>query len=103
MWTGDQISNLVNKCADVIEFGSSFGNYSRIKKNQYAIILDEKKNYEGANYFVKKKKIHEQNFVARIFRFRQEGMLLALWKTGKISFVTDSKDQKNHIVDIKSI
>jgi len=48
MWSGDQVSNLVNKCADVIEFGNSFGNYSRLKKNQYAIILDEKKNTEGA-------------------------------------------------------
>jgi len=50
MWSGDQVSNLVNKCADVIEFGNSFGNYSRLKKNQYAIILDEKKNTEGAYY-----------------------------------------------------
>mmetsp|Transcript_10203 Transcript_10203/g.19971 ORF Transcript_10203/g.19971 Transcript_10203/m.19971 type:complete len:113 (-) Transcript_10203:2111-2449(-) len=103
MWNGDQVSNIVNKCADVIEFGNSFGNYSRLKKTQFAVIVDEKKNKEGAFYIIKSKKKEEKKFVARIFRFRPEGMLLAMWKTGKISFVTDSKDQKTHIVDIKPI
>jgi len=56
MWSGDQVSNSVNTCADCIEFGNSFGNYSRLKKCQYAIILDEKKNTEGALYIINPKK-----------------------------------------------
>jgi len=103
MWGGDQVSNVMNKCAEAIEFGHSFGNYSRINKNQYAIVIDEKKNIEGAIYHVKKKKKEkEKKFIARILRVKPEGMLLALWKTGKISFLTDSGSQKAHIVEIKT-
>jgi len=102
MWGSDQVSNILNKCADAVEFGNSFGNYSRLKKTQFAVILDERKSSEGAIYHVKEIKNHKREFVARILRFKQEGMLLALWKTGKISFMTDSREQKTHIVEIKS-
>ena len=38
------------KCADAIEFGYNFGNFSRIKNKQFALILDEKKSEEGFYY-----------------------------------------------------
>lgn len=103
MWGGDQVSNLTNKCAEAVEIGQSFGNYSRLKKKQFAIVIDEKKDKEGAIYHVRERKKNvEKKFIARILRFKQEGMLLALWKTGKISFLTGSGFQKNHIVEIRS-
>jgi len=51
MWTEEQITKIANKCADGIEFGQNFGKYSRLKKFQYAIIIDEKKNSEGKYTF----------------------------------------------------
>lgn len=57
MWTDEQINKIANKCADGIEFGYDFGKYSRLKKFQYAIIIDEKKNMEGKfKYFYLRKK-----------------------------------------------
>ncbi|AFP65254.1 hypothetical protein CMESO_52 (nucleomorph) [Chroomonas mesostigmatica CCMP1168] len=102
MWTEEQITKIANKCADGIEFGQNFGKYSRLKKFQYAIIIDEKKNSEGASYVLKKKKNQKERFVARILRPKTEGLLLALWKKGKISFISHSQNN-SHNVEIKSI
>jgi hypothetical protein len=47
MINNEQLQNVINKCADAIELGNSFGEYSRLKKNQFAVIIDEKKNEDG--------------------------------------------------------
>lgn len=76
------------KCADAIEFGQSFGNFSRINNKQFALTFDEKNNEEGFLYRVRDNKSNRKNFIVRILRPNPEGILLALWKTGKISLVS---------------
>merc|ERR1711918_115805 len=73
------------KCADAIEFGSSFGKYSRINNRQFVVLLNERTNEEGLIYKVRHKDTKKKSFTVRILRPKNEGILLALWKTGKIS------------------
>jgi hypothetical protein len=47
MINNGQVMNMINKCADAIELGNSFGKYARLKKNQFAILMDERKNDDG--------------------------------------------------------
>jgi len=75
------------KCADALEFGYSFGKFSRIKDRQFALTFDEKNNDDGFYYKVKEVKSNKNKFIVRILRPNPEGILLALWKTGKISLV----------------
>jgi len=74
------------KCADAIEFGSSFGKYSRISKKKFALMFDEKMNEEGFIYRTTKKNNINGHFTVRIIKPKPEGILLAMWKVGKISF-----------------
>ena len=89
-----------SKCADAIEFGESFGKYSRISKFQFAMTFDEKYSSEGMNYKIKKRFDNNNHFIVRIIRPKPEGILLALWKTGKISFSTNSSTGQTGLVDI---
>mmetsp|Transcript_55914 Transcript_55914/g.114274 ORF Transcript_55914/g.114274 Transcript_55914/m.114274 type:complete len:104 (-) Transcript_55914:3849-4160(-) len=89
------------KCADAIEFGQSFGKYSRLNKKQFAILLDEKNNSEGLVYRVKRINSNRNQFTARILRPKPEGILLAMWKTGKISFLSDTSQKKPLSVEIR--
>ena len=76
----------IKKCADAIEFGNSFGDYSRINKKKFALLFDEKVNEEGFIYRISKRNNNINDFTVRIIRPKPEGILLALWKIGKISF-----------------
>nr|UXY87646.1 hypothetical protein CcurKRNrm1_p116 [Cryptomonas curvata] len=73
-------------CADAIEFGSSFGRYSRINNRKFALLFDEKVNEEGFVYKIGQRNNKTNHFTVRIIRPKPEGILLALWKVGKISF-----------------
>ena len=73
------------KCADAIEFGSSFGKYSRISKKKFVLIFDEKLNEEGFIYKITKRDNRTNSFTVRIIKPKPEGIFLAMWKLGKIS------------------
>jgi hypothetical protein len=90
------------KCADAIEFGSSFGKYTRISKKKFALLFDEKGNEEGFIYKINKKKNSSGQFTVRIIRPKQEGILLAMWKTGKLSFRSIFSPNKNTEIELKS-
>jgi len=89
------------KCADAIEFGYNFGNFSRIKDKQFALIMDEKKSEEGFYYKVRENKSSEKKFIVRILRPNPEGILLAMWKTGKISLVSLYSNNKPTVLEIR--
>mmetsp|Transcript_69354 Transcript_69354/g.104600 ORF Transcript_69354/g.104600 Transcript_69354/m.104600 type:complete len:104 (-) Transcript_69354:1977-2288(-) len=89
------------KCADAIEFGQTFGKYSRLNKKQFAILLDEKTNHEGMVYRVKRISSSENKFTVRLLRPKPEGILLAMWKTGKISFLSDPSQKNFSSVEIR--
>lgn len=89
------------KCADAIEFGGSFGKFSRISDKQYVIILNEKTNEEGLVYKIRNKNPNKKSFMVRILRPRNEGILLALWKTGKISLRSMNSSINETIVELK--
>jgi len=89
------------KCADALEFGYSFGKFSRIKDRQFALTFDEKNNEDGFFYKVKDVKSNKNKFIVRILRPNPEGILLALWKTGKISLVALHGSNKPTVVSIQ--
>mmetsp|Transcript_41979 Transcript_41979/g.65600 ORF Transcript_41979/g.65600 Transcript_41979/m.65600 type:complete len:104 (-) Transcript_41979:2574-2885(-) len=89
-----------SKCADAIEFGESFGKYSRISKFQFALTFDEKYCFDGFNYKVRKSFDNGDNFRVRIVRPNSDGIFLALWKLGKISFATNSSSKNPNIVEV---
>mmetsp|Transcript_48814 Transcript_48814/g.97734 ORF Transcript_48814/g.97734 Transcript_48814/m.97734 type:complete len:104 (-) Transcript_48814:608-919(-) len=89
------------KCADAVEFGQTFGKYSRLNKKQFAILLDEKSNCEGMIYRAKRVKSSENKFSVRLLRPKPEGILLAMWKTGKISLLTNPSDKTFSSVEIR--
>jgi len=89
------------KCADAIEFGRSFGKFSRISDKQFVVILNEKTNEEGLVYKVKTKNSTKKSFSVRILRPKNEGILLALWKTGKISLRSMNSSTNETIVELK--
>jgi hypothetical protein len=89
------------KCADAIEFGSSFGKFSRIRDKQFVILLNEKTNEEGLVYKIKNKNPNKKSFCVRILRPKNEGILLALWKTGKISLRSMNSPTNETIVELK--
>ena len=89
------------KCADAIEFGSSFGKFSRVRDKQFVILLNEKTNEEGLVYKVKNKNPTRKSFTVRILRPKNEGILLALWKTGKISLRSMNSPTNDTIVELK--
>jgi hypothetical protein len=89
------------KCADAIEFGSSFGKFSRINDKQFVVVLNEKTNEEGLVYKVKNKNPNKKTFLVRILRPRNEGILLALWKTGKISLRSMNSSTNETIIELK--
>lgn len=76
------------KCADAIEFGSSFGKFSRLNKNKFVMIYDEKTNEEGLQYFLGNRKKSSGSFIVRIIRPKPEGIFLASWKQNRISLIT---------------
>jgi hypothetical protein len=89
------------KCADAIEFGSSFGNFSRVNNKQFVVLYNEKTNEEGLIYKVKNKNPNKKTFIVRILRPKNEGILLALWKTGKISLRSMNSSLNETIVELK--
>lgn len=91
------------KCADTIEFGKSFGKYSRLGKKQFALLFDEKLNEEGFVYNLKSTTKANGDFLVRILRPKPEGILLALWKTGKITFRSVFISNKPAIIEIKVV
>jgi hypothetical protein len=46
--------------------------------------------------------LEEKNFTARILRPKTEGILLAMWKTGKISFLAQPKTNLLYSIEIRS-
>jgi hypothetical protein len=50
------------------------------------LLFDEKVNEEGFIYRVNNRSNRTNHFTVRIIRPKPEGILLALWKIGKISF-----------------
>jgi hypothetical protein len=89
------------KFADALEFGYSFGKFSRIKDRQFALTFDEKNNEDGFYYKVKEDKSNKNQFIVRILRPNPEGILLALWKTGKISVLALHGNNKPIFLEIK--
>lgn len=89
------------KCADAIEFGSSFGKFSRVKNKQFVVLYNENTNEEGLVYKVKNKNPKKKAFIVRILRPKNEGILLALWKTGKISLRSMNSSINETIVELK--
>jgi len=89
------------KCADAIEFGGSFGKYSRINKKNFAILFDEKLNEEGFIYKINTKNNNE-GYTVRIIKPRPNGILLAMWKIGKISFQSTFSPNKLATIEIKT-
>lgn len=89
------------KCADAIEFGESFGRFSRINNKQFVALLNEKTNEEGLIYKIKNKNPSKKTFLVRILRPKNEGILLALWKTGKISLRSMNSSVNETIIELK--
>jgi len=89
------------KCADAIEFGGSFGRFSRINNKQFVALLNEKTNEEGLVYKIKNKNPSKKTFLVRILRPKNEGILLALWKTGKISLRSMNSSVNETIIELK--
>jgi hypothetical protein len=89
------------KCADAIEFGGSFGKFSRINNRQFVVLLNEKTNEEGLVFKIKNKNPSKKSFSVRILRPKNEGILLALWKTGKISLRSMNSSTNETIVELK--
>jgi hypothetical protein len=89
------------KCADAIEFGSSFGKFSRVNNKQFVVLLNERTNEEGLVYKIKNKNPSKKAFLVRILRPKNEGILLALWKTGKISLRSMNSSINETIVELK--
>ena len=89
------------KCADSIEFGSSFGKFSRVNNKQFVVLYNEKTNEEGLIYKVRNKNPNKKTFIVRILRPKNEGILLALWKTGKISLRSMNSSTNETIVELK--
>jgi len=91
------------KCADAIEFGKSFGKYSRLRNKQFALLFDETLNEEGFVYNLKTTTKTDGKFLVRILRPKPEGILLALWKTGKITFRSVYFPNKQPIIEVKVV
>lgn len=89
------------KCADAIEFGASFGKFSRVNNKQFVVLLNEKTNEEGLIYKVRTKNPNKKSFLVRILRPKNEGILLALWKTGKISLRSMNSPVNETIIELK--
>jgi len=85
------------KCADAIEFGSSFGKFSRIARNKFVMLYDETLNEEGLQYFISKRKNYSNSFIVRILRPKPEGILIASWKQNKISLITRNLNGEQYI------
>jgi hypothetical protein len=56
----------------------------------------------GCFYLLKPKKPENRNFIVRILKPKSEGILLAFWRAGKISFITQSNAKKESSIEIRT-
>jgi len=71
------------KCADAIEFGGSFGRFSRINNKQFVALLNEKTNEEGLVYKIKNKNPSKKNFFGKNSETQKRRYFIGLMEDGK--------------------